>query len=243
MWGLVAAHAAARDQRVSVADVCAVAAASAQVSGCWASTGSALGPDFVLCVTDPVSEQLAELHLTLGQGPCLDAVAAAAPVLAGDLSDAEPGGRWPAFIPAARQLGAAAIFAFPLTIGAIRAGVAGLYRDTPGPMTSAQLGDCLILADAATVLLLDSQRDGADAAAGGAGGELVGRAAGLALHRTEIDRATGMLTEQLGVGVESAFARLRAYAYAHDRRLADVAGDIVARRLRLRRDPPLDGDQ
>jgi AmiR/NasT family two-component response regulator len=45
-----------------------------------------------------------------------------------------------------------------------------------------------------------------------------------------------MLTVQLGVSAAAAFARLRAYAYSQDRRLADVAGDIVARRLRLLRD-------
>jgi hypothetical protein len=42
-----------------------------------------------------------------------------------------------------------------------------------------------------------------------------------------------MLTEQLGTGIAEAFARLRAYAYATDRQLADVAHDIVTRRLRL----------
>ena len=46
-----------------------------------------------------------------------------------------------------------------------------------------------------------------------------------------------MLTEQLGVGIAEAFIRLRGYAYAHDRRLADLASDIVARRLRLCHDP------
>jgi hypothetical protein len=53
-----------------------------------------------------------------------------------------------------------------------------------------------------------------------------------------------MLTEQLGVGITDAFARLRAYAYVNDLRLADVARDIVARRLRLRNDPglPRDGE-
>jgi hypothetical protein len=45
-----------------------------------------------------------------------------------------------------------------------------------------------------------------------------------------------MLTVQLGVTAAEAFARLRAYSYAEDRRLADVAGDIVARRLRLEPD-------
>ena len=64
-----------------------------------------------------------------------------------------------------------------------------------------------------------------------------GQAPALAMHRVEIDQATGMLTVQLGVTAAEAFARLRAYAYAEDRRLADVAGDIVARRLRLEPDP------
>ena len=75
----------------------------------------------------------------------------------------------------------------------------------------------------------------------GNGAALDGQAPDLALHRAEIDQATGMLTVQLGVPVAEAFSRLRAYAYSQDRRLADVAGDIVARRLRLGRDPCNDG--
>ena len=50
-----------------------------------------------------------------------------------------------------------------------------------------------------------------------------------------------MTATQLGVPVAEAFARLRAYAYSQDRRLADVAGDIVARRIRLGRNPGQDG--
>ena len=103
-----------------------------------------------------VSEQLAELQLMLGEGPCHDVLASAAPVLAGDLDDAESGRRWPAFTPAACQLGAGAVFAFPLIVGVIRAGVLGLYRGSPGPLSGRQLGDLLILADAATVMLLGS---------------------------------------------------------------------------------------
>jgi hypothetical protein len=38
-----------------------------------------------MCVTDRVSEQLAELHLTLGEGPGHDVLAAAAPVLPANL--------------------------------------------------------------------------------------------------------------------------------------------------------------
>jgi ANTAR domain-containing protein/GAF domain-containing protein len=238
LWGMIAEHAAASGRRVLVDDVCAVAVSSAQASGAWVVAASSRGPDFVMCVTDPVSEQLAELQQMLGEGPCHDVLAAAAPVLTADLRDQESSRRWPAFAPEARRTGAAAIFAFPLVIGAIRAGVIGLYRDSAGPLSSVQLRDCLLLADTATVLLLDSadggatQEDSHDRTSPG------GQSPELAVHRVEIDQATGMLTVQLGVTAAEAFARLRAYAYAEDRRLADVAGDIVARRLRLEPDAP-----
>jgi hypothetical protein len=156
-------------------------------------------------------------------------------VLASDLGEVEALRRWPVFAPAARQAGAAAVFAFPLLGGAIRAGVMGLYRDRSGPLSGLQLGDALIFADTATLLLLDSQDRAAGEAAAGSG--LGGQPADLAVHRAEIDQATGMLTEQLGVGIAEAFIRLRAYAYAHDRGLSDLARDIVTRRLRLRPDP------
>jgi hypothetical protein len=238
VWGQVAAGAAAQGRRPSVADVCAVAVSSARLGGAWVVAARGGDPDFVMCVTGPVSEQLAELQLTLGEGPCHDVLASAAPVLARDLGDAESARRWPAFTPAAWQLGAGALFAFPLIVGAIRAGVLGLYRGAPGPLPGREFGDLLILADAATVMLLGSEHgDAGD----GDGAGLDGQAPELALHRAEIDQATGMLTVQLGVPVAEAFVRLRAYAYSQDRRLADVAGDIVARRLRLGRDPGQDG--
>jgi ANTAR domain/GAF domain len=239
VWGRLAAHAAAQGRRVSLADVCAVAVSSAELTGAWLAVARGSGPDFVMCVTDPAGEQLAELQLMLGEGPCHDVLASAAPVLAADLGDTEFGRRWPAFIPAARQLGAGAVFAFPLIVGAIRAGVLGLYRGAPGPLSDRQLGDLLILADAATVMVLGSVHgDGEDHA----GTALDGQAPDLALHRAEIDQATGMLTVQLGVSAGEAFARLRAYAYSQQRRLADVAGDIVARRVRLNRDRDPDQD-
>jgi hypothetical protein len=192
IWGLVAGQAARRRERVSAVDVCAGAVQALPVSGAWVIAQDAAGAGHPMCVTDAVSEQLAELQMTLGEGPCVDVMASGSPALASDLDDGDAARRWPGFTPQACQANAAAIFALPLRIGAIRAGALGLYRDEPGPLSSFQFGDALILADAAVV----------------------------------------------GVGIGEAFVRLRAHAYAQDRRLSDVARDIVARRLRL----SLDGD-
>ncbi len=235
VWGLVAAQAASRGGRVSAADACAAVVIAVDVTGAWLSAASGGEAGHLMQVTDGIAELLAELQLTVGEGPSVDASTSCGPVLASDLGSGEMAGRWPGFVPAALLAGAAAVFAFPLRIGAIRAGVLGLYRDRAGPLTGFQLGDALVFADTATLLLLDAQDQKSDGSAIGIGPG--GQPDDLALHRAEIDQATGMLTEQLGVSIADAFIRLRAYAYAHDLRLTDVARNIVARRLRLRPDP------
>jgi ANTAR domain-containing protein/GAF domain-containing protein len=239
LWGLVAEQAARRRGPVAAVDVCAAAAAALPVSGAWVLARGA-GANHLMCVTDEVGEQLAELQMTLGEGPCLDVLDSGAPVLVADLDDAHAARRWPGFTSQARQSSAAAIFALPLQLGAIRVGSLGLYRDKPGALGTAELGDALILADAATIVLLESEYlDGAATVLGAGPG---GQPPDLARHRAKIDQATGMVSVQLGVAIGEAFVRLRAYAYAQDRRLSEVAGDIVARRLRLSPDsgPPRD---
>ncbi|MGA3154885.1 MAG: GAF and ANTAR domain-containing protein [Streptosporangiaceae bacterium] len=241
IWDQVAERAALRGAPPAVADICAVVVATAAVTGAGVTAHGMNGASasHVICVTDDTSELLEELQVTMGEGPCIEAAAAGAPVLTADLGAWDATSRWPGFAPAALRAGARAMFALPLQIGAIRAGVLALYRATPEPLSTTELGAALISADLATVLMLDSQ----DGAAPGADGDPMAAAQAVELgeHRAQIDQATGMLTEQLGVGIDEAFIRLRAYAYAQNERLADVSRAIVGRRLRLRAaDPPRD---
>ena len=103
-------------------------------------------------------------------------------------------------------------------------------------MNDRQLADALAFAHTAGMLLLDTaagtQPDTAD---------LAWQRDDPTAHQAQVHQATGMILVQLGVGAEAAFARLRAYAYAHDRRLGDVARDVVERRLRFAPDPPSGG--
>ena len=219
---------------MSAADACVAAATAVAATGGWLSAGQGPQPGHLIHATDRVGERLAELQLTLGEGPVPDAYATGAPVLVSDLATRDADRRWPVFAPAARTAGAAATFAFPLQIGVIRSGVLGLYRDGAGPLSAVQFGDVLIFADTATLLLLGALDHGAG---GPAIPGPVGPLATLAVGHAEIDQATGMLTEQLGLNITDAYLRLRAYAFVNDLRLTDVARDIVARRLRLRPDP------
>ncbi len=54
-----------------------------------------------------------------------------------------------------------------------------------------------------------------------------------AMYRTEVYQATGMVGEQLAVSPATALSVLRAHAFLHGRDIAEVARDVVARRIRM----------
>ena len=116
------------------------AVAAVEVTGAWLIAASGAEAGHLMRVTDEVSGLLAELAADPGGGPGPGCLRRGGPVLASDLGEAEAVRRWPVFAPAARQAGAAAVFVFPLRIGAIRAGVMGLYRERPGPLSGSPAG-------------------------------------------------------------------------------------------------------
>lgn len=165
---------------------------------------------------------LEDLEFTLGEGPGMDARDGSL-VLEPDLAPAVRS-RWPLYGPAAAALGARAVFGFPLQIGAIQLGVLVGYRSTPGSLTMGQLADALVFGDAVATLLLES---GPPARAWPPWPD------DPVLGRARVHQATGMVSAQLGVGLSEALVRLRAHAFATGRPVAEVAGDVVERRLRL----------
>jgi hypothetical protein len=177
----------------------------------------------VAAVSEPACEPLEELQFTLGEGPCLDAFAGRSPVLVPDLSDGAMR-RWPGYAPALHDRGVRAVFAFPLQIGAARIGALDVFRDEPGSLTDGEFRDALTFADVAVTTLLDGQEQAPPGAAADGLDEVMEQ-------RAELFQAQGMVSVQLGISLTDAMARLRAYAYAQDRPLGEVARDVVARRL------------
>jgi GAF domain-containing protein len=183
-----------------------------------------------VCSSNDVSALIEELQYTLGEGPCVDAYRQDRPVLEPDLAGKSTA-RWLAFTPPAVAAGARAIFGFPMQVGGIRLGALNLYRDQPGPMSDDQYADALVLGSVAAQAVLTMQ---AHASPGTLATELEEGAD----FRFVVHQASGMVAVQLGVGVGEGLVRLRAYAFGHDRLLAEVAEAIVARRLRLDDHPP-----
>jgi hypothetical protein len=195
------------------------------VTGAGISMVTAAGNRGVVCATDDVSARIEELQFTLGEGPCMDATQFGGPVLVPDLEERGDLAveRWPAFLEGAVDAGVRAVFAFPLRIGAINVGALDLYRLSPGDLLPSQLSGALTASDTAAVAILEAD-------AGTATGfvdDLDARSA----YRLEVHQATGMVSEQLAVRIEEAFVLLRARAFASGRPVAEVAGDVVARRI------------
>ena len=185
-----------------------------------ADNGTPLG------VSDDAAAAVEDLQFTLGEGPGIDAHVRGRPVLGPRLDDPFDG-RWPTFAPAAVDAGAVAAFAFPLRVGAIRLGSLDLYRDRRGDLTAAQLADAVTIADLVTGTILTVQEGAADddlAAEINHPGDL----------RTEVHQASGMISSQLNISVQSALLRLRAYAYSEGISISDAARDVVTRQLRFR---------
>jgi len=175
----------------------------------------------LLHATDAVITRLDDLQFVLGEGPCRDAYRLRAPVLEPDLTSQAAGLRWPMFGREAAAAGAAAVFAFPLQIGAVPFGVLELYRNEPGQLTEDELAAAVLLVDTAGRLVL------ADVAGLTSG---AGEPAPV-FGREEIPIATGVIAAQLGVSTSQALIELRAAAFSANRPIIDVAADVLNGRI------------
>jgi hypothetical protein len=183
-----------------------------------------------VAASDARSRLLEELQFTLGEGPAIDAYSLRRPVLEPDLVT-HGARRWPGYAAAAHEHGIRAVFAFPVQVGAARAGALDVYRAEPGTLTADALTQAVTFADVAMELLVDGQaRAGEDRASPDVDDALA--------TRLEVYQAQGMVMVDLGVGIEEAMVRLRAHSFAAGRSIGDVAQDIVTGKLILERDLP-----
>ncbi|MFB4274581.1 ANTAR domain-containing protein [Nonomuraea sp. MTCD27] len=192
-----------------------------------------------------LAQQLLEAELTSGDGPCTEAAGTRLPVLTADLRQADQQARWPLLTAMPHVARVRAVFAFPMLTGSLVAGslVAGSPADSVavgvlvlcpvGPRTlgPAEQRRAQLFTDAALTLLLglltyDGYGDGA---------VLPFDALTLTAH---IHQASGVVAVQLGCSPDQALLRLRAYAFAGNEPLSQVAGQVLAHTLRFSRDRP-----
>ncbi|MGA9874060.1 MAG: GAF and ANTAR domain-containing protein [Rhodococcus sp. (in: high G+C Gram-positive bacteria)] len=214
---------------ISGADVCGVAV----------TLMSSNGARELVYASDAVAQHLDDIQFTTGIGPCLDAFTSATPVLCPDLRADDYAERWLGFTDDALALGAASVFAFPLTGGPSVFGAIEIYRTWPGDLGSDEYLAASRGAETTAHLLLSLF-------SGTSVGEVAGsEAAGLPdtdpdrvwdseYARPQVNHAAGMVSVQMDVGIDDAMATMRSRAYADHRSITDIADDVVARRLNFR---------
>jgi hypothetical protein len=104
-----------------------------------------------------------------------------------------------------------------------------LYQRTEGQLTAAQQDDSVALAEVLTETVLSLQDDAP-------AGMLAPGLDDAVKYRAEIYQASGMVAIQLSIPTSEALLRIRAHAFANDLSVAEVASQIVSRRLRLPND-------
>ena len=208
--------------------LCRLCVEATAVTGASASVASHEARSTV-CATSDLGDRLEDLQDTLSEGPTVEALRSGGAVLASDLVSEEV--RWPAFTPAAMDLGVRAMFALPLSMGAARIGALVLHRDAAGELSEAGFKKAWVMSDVATMLLMLSSADGyaSEASAWVLGDR--------SRFRPEVHQAVGATMVHLGLGPRDAFARICGHAFATNTPIGVVAAEIVARRLRLEEDP------
>jgi transcriptional regulator with GAF, ATPase, and Fis domain len=158
------------------------------------------------------------------EGPCLDAFTTGRPVQLADLRDA--GARWPRFTAAGIEAGYRSVQAIPMRLRDTVLGAVNLLSEVAGPLSEDTIALGQALADAATIGIVHQRTVARQ--------EIITEQLQAALNsRVLIEQAKGFLTHSLAGGIDEAFAVLRAYARANNRRLTDVADDVVQGRLVL----------
>lgn len=225
------AHDSSRDGGVEDTAMCARFLDELPVTGAAVSVFGGAVPETVVCATDGLAARLDELQFDLGEGPRWQAARTRLPVLEARIREVEHP-LWPIFHSALMDTEVAALYVFPLTLGAIDVGMVELYSTTPEVLDRTDRAQALVLANQAAWKLLDRLLRVQESTANGSA-ETETAASASPLSRREIHQATGMVLVQMNVTPTEALLLLRAHAFSHGKSVRVIAGDVVARRLQF----------
>jgi len=216
------------DTSVSLADFSTVLKDLLPVEGVSVSTLGPLLSSATLSATDSLALRIDELQFDLGEGPCWDAVSAAAPVIVEDVVR-NAHDRWPAFSDAIAQEPVASLMAFPINFGPLPLGAVDVYATTLVSLTVPQIRRMTGLMTILGRRVLEHALHDSTRADNNLEPDPGDRFSRRAIHQ-----ATGAVLAQLNVTPEDAHLLIQGHAFATHRTMAAVADDVLGRRLRFR---------
>lgn len=179
------------------------------------TNGRQIGP---VCSHGLGAEQGEDLQLTLGIGPCRDALTIGELVEASDLSSDDP---WPGFTSELLAAGIRSVRSFPLQLGGARLGALTLYGRDARSLSEEEVADGYVLARLAAYVVVASQAHMSDHA-------LMAELESGFERLAPVYQATGIVMAQLDVSAAEALVRLRARAFSESRTLIELSNDVVS---------------
>ncbi|KAA1416919.1 GAF and ANTAR domain-containing protein [Nocardioides humilatus] len=173
----------------------------------------------VMASTTEQTKLLELFQIQSREGPCLDCYRTGVPLSVDDLADHAE--RWPTFAPVALEVGYRAVHTFPMRLREVTIGALNLFNTRPGTLSQDDGHIAQGLADVATIGLLQERAIHESVI-------VVAQLEGALASRVVIEQAKGVLAEQGGVDMDVAFERLRERARGANRRLADIAREVIA---------------
>ena len=172
--------------------------------------------------TDPTCPEIDQKQYESGHGPCLDSFKSGSLILVESLEGDE---RWPEFAEAATAHGVRSTLSLPMLSGKSPVGALNFYAGEPGTFGASEAEVGQLFAAQATVVLVNAQAYW--------GARLKSEHLERALAGREvIDLAKGIIMNSMGCTPDQAFNTLVEQSQAENRKLRDVAADIVARARR-----------
>lgn len=204
------------------ADLCAPFLEQLPLTGVAVSMFSGTAAASLVSASDELAARLDELQFDLGEGPRWEALRTRLPVLVPDVHSHPYS--WPVFNKAILDTGVAAMFVFPLTLGALDLGAVELYHTKPGNLSYNDHTTAAVLSGRTAWHLLrrilsvnSPDTDPSEH------NEL--------MSRREIHQATGMVLAQAGTTAAEALLLLRAHAFANELTLREAADAVLLGRL------------
>lgn len=170
--------------------------------------------------SDRIAQQIDDLELSVGDGPCLDAIEEETPQIEPDLTTPS---QWPQL--AARLVAETPVrgaMGFRILVDSRKTGALNLFSDTPNRFNTESAGRAIVLAAFASVAI-NAIAQGEDAATLRRG----------LLSNREIGKAIGMLMLLHKFSEREAFDLLRRYSQDLNIKLADVARAVIENRGQL----------
>jgi hypothetical protein len=207
----------------TLASICLGVAMILPVSGASVTLMSPGPVQGVASALDGPAKSLQDLEFTLGEGPGIDAFTGQSPVSIDDLGLSD--GRWPLLTAPALDLGVRSVYSLPLRSGTTTLGVLTMCSELPGALAGGRLDDALVVADLVGELVLAMQAESAS--------ENLASPLDASDLRAVVHQATGMVSAQVGCGIDEALVRLRGQAFASGQPIDQLAEAVVDGHVRF----------